>query len=700
MHGEQESAEDEVEVSRIVPRSIQNLDSEKEIRMNEALKKKDEQIRFLTEQNKELTASLDYSEEELRMLKLEKAAVEADNKTIREDNIQLQSNATCAAGELDDFKSGHEDMESQLLVSMRRSAELLKLLEVEEANMADIQAQFDKCKKESMALEQKYQALVGLSSEANQNAKSAARENKLKAEEIRVLRLEVEGLRQKNSELTRKNTIDLSDAQEQLSLSKQNRYELLEKLEKQAHTSRLAEDQLKELEQSLHDLRLKSSDLETQLRLESNARISQDEINRDLVDKLKAASEEKEKLALDLKTSDEQCKKWQDEAYKRAQGIQELSQSVFETKERLAQCERASKTSSKELSKKEQECFSLKKKLSKAIDDITEERRKREKMEAEKRGSDDQLRVVKQSLNQLGNKLKEEAKARIQAEDSLKVETEKKQTLEVRCGTVVNMMETHCVTISTQKEELKNKESQICSLSQRNNALQSQLAHEKENNKTVTMDLKDLQKSLNEMRIKFEALTEKTKIQEEQAVNRELNDLQSKGRKSDSHLAGGQLRFFVDSKRSLGQILIKGKCSKDKAWIEEKGCNSFLRKALKGQNPQEVLVQRIAELYGMILLSEEKLESSTEEIKSKNENIDLIDRELNKMHSCVVKEEESKLRILRNYIRVVKESASLGKLGSAEDGKKAGEVRVGGIYLPEVCLRMRIIFFSSLTMET
>ncbi len=700
MYWEQDSAQDEeTDTSILAPRSIHDLDSAKQRSMSESLKMKDEQIRILTEQNKELTTSLDYSEEALRMLKIEKAAIEEDNKTIRESNIRLQSKATCAAGELEDIKSCHDDKESELQVSMRRSAELIKLLEAEEANTAEIQAQLDKCKKESIELEQKYKTLVEFSKESNQNVKSAARENELKSEEIRVLRLEVEGLRRKNSELTRKNTIDLSDAQEQLSLSKQNRYELLEKLEKQEYASKEAEDQAKELEQSLHDLRLKSSNLETQLRLESNARISQDEINRDLVDKLKATSDEKEKLALDLKKSDEQCKRWQDEAYKRAQGIQELSQSVFETKERLAQSERASKTSSKELSKKEQECFALKKKLSKVIDDINDERRKRERAEAEKRGLEDQLRVVKQSLSQLGSKLKEETKAKIRAEDLCKLEKEKKQTLEVRCGTLVNMMETHCVTISTQEEELKNKDSQICSLSQRFNTLQSQLAQEKENNIIATKDLKDSEKSLKEARIELEAVTEKMKIQEEQTVHRELNALHSKNNKSDIHLAGGQLRFFVERKGSLGQISIDGKCPKDKAWIEEKGCNTFLRKTLKGQNSQEALVQRIAELYGMILLSEEKLESSMEDIKSKNERIDLIDRELIKMHSYVVKEEESKHRILRSYIRAVKTSVSSGQLGSAEDGGQKSEVVAGGIYLPEVRLRVRsmFLFFSSST---
>ena len=92
----------------------------------------------------------------------------------------------------------------------------------------------------------------------------------------------------------------------------------------------------------------------------------------------------------------------------------------------------------------------------------------------------------------------------------------------------------------------------------------------------------------------------------------------------------------------------------------------FLRKVLgSGSSPakQEPLVKKIAELYGAILFGEEKLEHANDVVKAKDEEVACIERELNSIQTSVLKEEESKRKILLRYIRAVKASVSLGEPG-------------------------------------
>ena len=57
---------------------------------------KDEQLRILQEQNSHLLKSLDNVEEEANRVQLEKLAIEEENRTLRDQNFELQSKARAA----------------------------------------------------------------------------------------------------------------------------------------------------------------------------------------------------------------------------------------------------------------------------------------------------------------------------------------------------------------------------------------------------------------------------------------------------------------------------------------------------------------------------------------------------------------------------------------------------------------------------
>jgi len=641
---------------------------------------------MLSVQNSQLISSLDRAEEELGTVQLEKLTTEEENRNLRESNFELQAKAKSAEGRLEEIKSGYDDVESQLDTMTTKNAELFNLLEREESNTAKITSELEICKIESSTLGEKYNTLVLSSRDSEEAAKNATRENQLKADEIRVLRTEVDQLRQKNSELTIQSTVELESVHEQLRLRKEKQYQLLGKLQSQEEASRHAEDHVKDLEQSVRDWRQKSSELQTALQLETNARISQDNSHRTLTIDFESTSAENKELSSQLHELEQDRLTLEAEARDNGEQLREMAEKVFQLLERLKLAELGKKKSMEALTKKEQELFALKKQQNKISEDNANQRRIREKAEAEKRVVDDQLRGLKKVNSQLSQKLKEEAKSRIREEGACKEANEKVRTLDGRLAFLLNRLQTDEEARSVQHEEIKKMESQLQNITQRCETLQTKLTQAEDSSRDANERLQESDKQLKETKIKQKSMEQSLQLQEENELKAERKAIQSKG-KSDNSLAGGQLRFFVDNRPSLGQVaVITGKCPKDKVWIDEKGCNNFLRKVLKCQNTQEPLIKRMAELYGAILFGEEQVEQVKTDLKAREEEIDHFGRELNRIETDVLREEESKRRILLRYIRAVKASVSLGEPGCEEDRKEVGGVGAGKINLPEANL--------------
>ncbi|KAL3770514.1 hypothetical protein ACHAWO_002231 [Cyclotella atomus] len=662
--------------------SIQELQTAKESRASDALKMKDEQIRILTEQNNKLLASLDRTEEELSTFQLEKLTIEEENRTLRKSNFELQIRTKSAEGQLADIKSAHEDLELQMSTMTSKNTELFKLLQAEEANMTKVKHELEQCKTDLTTLHEKYSDLVQSSKEAQNAADNASRENTLKTEEIRVLRMEVDQLKQKNTELHNHTTVELEAVNEQLRLRKEKQYQLLGELQSQEENSRQAEDHAKELEQCVQELRQKNSELQTALRLETNSRVSQVNSNRTMSIDLQSISAENKELSSKLNELEQDRLKFEAEARDNGDQLREMAEKVFQLLERLKLAELGKKKLTEALAKKEQELFTIKKLQNKMTEDVLDMKRIRERVEAEKRDLEDQLRGLKKVNTHFGHKLKEEAKLRLKEEEACKEANDKIQTLDGRLAFLLNRLQTDEEARSVQQGELKKMESQVQIMAQKCDALQTKLSDSESSNRETNDKLNQAEKQLKDSKIKLDSMEQTLQMQEDKALHAERKAIQMKDG-NESHLAGGQLRFFVDNRPSLGYLVIAGKTPKDKAWMEEKGCNVFLRKVTKSQNAVESLTKKIAELYGIIVSREEKNEMALNEVKAREEDLERMYRELNKMQGLVCSEEESKRRILLRYIRAVKASVSLGEPGCEEDRKEVGRVGAGRIHLPE-----------------
>ena len=672
-------------------RSIEDIRSAKDARMTESIKSRDEQIRILSEQNQKLTSqlslinhSLDQAEEELTACQVAKSSMSKENQALREKNCHLHAKTESSEGHLNSMS----DVESQMETMSTRNAELFRLLEQEEVSNEKVAAELEMCKKNEQCLQEKYSALVQSCKVAETRADSASRDNRLKAEEIRVLRLENDQLKQNNSKLEIKSTVELEAAEEQLRLRKEKQYQLLGKLQSQEATSRQTEERTVEMEKNIKELRERLSELQTALRLETSARISENDANRRLTIELKALTSDNKELNSTMQGLEQDRLALEAEARCNGEQLREMAEKVFQLLERLKLAELGKKKSMEALSRKEQELFATKKQYNRLSEDVLEQKRRREKVELEKRALEEQLRGLKKANNQLGHKLKEEAKLRIRAEENSNACDEKVHTLDGRIAFLLNRLQLDEETISVQQEDIKKLDTQLHSATLRCETIQDKLTQAEESGRATDTKLVTSQKQLKEAKINLEAMEQSLTAKDENDFRAERKAIQMKDKSSDNNKqqgAGGgrQHHFFVDSRSSVGHVVITGKCPKDKAWIEERGCTSFLRRTFKAHNPQEALVKKIAELYNTILFDEEDKEEYEMKIKSRDEDVESLNRELNRIQAEVCAEEESKRRVLLRYIRAVKASVSLGEPGSEEYRHEVGTVGAGRIHLPE-----------------
>ena len=642
----------------------------------------EEQHRASSLQNHDLISSLGRTEEDLETLRHERYSLEKENRSLMESNNNLLVRTMAAEGRLDEAKSEYDVLESQLKTMTTKNKELFCLFEQEGAKTAKVMSDLEVCRMELQCIGAKYNALVEASGATEVTNTHAIRENQLKTEEIRLLRSEMDQLKQQNSELRIKSTVEIEAVEEQLRLRKEKQYQLLGKLQSQEEACRQSEDRMKELEQEIRDLRQKSSELHTALQLEASARLSQDNHNRSMAIDFQGTSTENKELRSKLQDAEQARLKLEAEARDNGDQLREMAEKVFQLLERLKLAELAKKKSMDALEKKEHELFTLKKQHTKIVEENINQKKMNEQMDAKRQLIEDQLRGLQKVNSQLGQKLKDETKTRMQEEEACNEAKEKVHILDGRLAFLLNKLQTDEEARSVQQEDIKKMESQLQVTSQRCEMLQTKLTQAEDGMRDATDKLQRTEQLLNETQIKNQSMEQIIKEHEENALREERKSIQSKERFNKIY-SGGNVRFFVDS-NTIGHIVIAGKCPKDKVWIDKSGCNNSLRKILKSQNTQELLIKRIAEMYGLLLCGEEQLEKVSADLKAREDDMERINRELIGIQGDVLKEEDSKRIILLRYVRAVKASASLGETGCEEDRKEVGGVGTGIINLPEV----------------
>ena len=660
-----------------------DIKNAREARTAEALKIKDQQIRILTEQNNKLLEAIEKGEEEINAIELEKAYVDDENRQLRESNFIVQSQAKVNGAEFERLQEEERERDIQLKIITTQHAEVLKLLESEEEKCSRLSTDLNDVQTELRDLKVKHTCLVDDANSTKEDAAKMSKKSELQGEEIRLLRSEVETLKSQRSEEAMKASVEIESLQEQLRVRKEKQYQLLEKLQNQEAARRRAEDQASTMEESLQKLHSKSSSAETKLQLEISSKLSQADLNKKLTSENDVLLEKNKEMMAKMQKMEQDQVRMEAESRENGEQLREMAEKVFQLLERLKLAELGKTRSLEALRSKEDEAHGLKKKLASLVKDHSKEAKLRGQLQNDQEVLENQVRDLKKHSLQLGQRCKEEARLKVKLDDAKREGETKIKTLNARMSFLLNKLQTDEEAKGRQKEEMNNIQKQMETCMANNRDLQRQLDTFTSKSMALEESLREKEAQLDSTRIKLDALQQLYSEQDE--MREEANERQAMiGSDNNPTLAGGRLRFFVENKPTLGLFVLKAKNGKDRDWLDKNHCNVFMKKASKSQNREDLLLQKVAETFGIILTREEENNKLIADLEGRATELEKLTRKLSFIHERLDVEEESKRRTLLKYINAVKASVSLGEEGCEINREEVGSIGAGKIHLAEV----------------
>ena len=669
--------------------TLSELKNAREARTTEALRIKDEQIRILTDQNNKLLQSMEKSEEEISAIQLAKAHVDEENRQLRESNFNIQSQAKVSGAEYEEMKDNLMEKETQLHKISIQHAQVLKLLEKEEEKSSNTSSTLKQTQQELIDLKVKHTTISNDFASTKSDLEELSKKSTLQSEEIRLLKAELEALKLKSSDEALKSSVEIESLQEQLRVRKEKQYQLLDKLQNQEEARRNAEDGLASLEESLQKLHSKSSSAETRLQLEISSKLSQEDMNNKLRNDNNSLMEKNKELSAQVQKMENEHIKMETDARENGEQLREMAEKVFQLLERLKLADLGKNRAMDALRSKEDEAFSLKKKLTSLGKEHGKECRLRNQLQETTSVLEQQVKDLKKQNVQLGHRCKEEARLKIKLDDSNREAEAKVKKLDARISLLLNKIKTDEEARGAQKVELETLQSQLDEATETKSMLQQQAEMSAGKLMELEKNLIEKQNEVDEIRIKLDALQQ---LQDEQdsmldeAKKREESIKENK----NPQLAGGRLRFFIDDKQAVGLILLKAKSSKDREWLEKNNYNHFMKKMSKSQKKVDMLLNKTAEMVGIIMCKEEEISELNQQLETNKTEVEKTNRKLKIVHDRLNIEEESKRRTLIKYIRAVKASVSLGEAGCEKNREEVGGIGQGKINLPEVSVRQFI----------
>lgn len=578
------------------------------------------------------------------------------------------------------------DKEKQLRIMTDQNSELLRLLESEESLTSGLQSEVAELRAELDEIRQKHGALLTTAKTHEELATKAAREGQLRAEEIRLLRAETEQLKQQNAELKMKTQVEVEALQEQLRVRKEKQYQLLEKLQAQEESKRQAEDQVAGMEEQLRALHARNIELETQLQVEARKVQNLEDVNKELQVENGNMYNQNKDLQLKIEKSERERLRMEAEARDSGEQLREMAEKVFQLLERLKLAELGKTKAMEALKKKEQDMVGLQKKNARLIKESTEEGRARVKAELDVKVLQDQVRTLKQHNQALAQKSKEEAAAKVKAQEEAQQLEEKLRTMESRLSFLLNKVQADEEARLVQVEDRKKLEAQVISLTEKCDEMQHKLSEMGESNRVITQAMRLKQEELNELQVKYESLWKDMEARDAQdgivqggaETGGEADMSGAKPGAPDDidnvRLNEGRGRFYIEAKSIGGGsiLVLRGRKPLYREWLEKQNINEFLKRAQKTTRFRDLIVEKMAAVYGLLMVEEEEKLQVVAELGTRDKQIDHLQKKLAYLQDGLATEEDAKRRMLLRYIHAVKEHAM-----SLTDG-------VGGVLqLPE-----------------
>ena len=435
------------------------------------------------------------------------------------------------------------------------------------------------------------------------------------------------------------------------------------------------------MEEQLRSLHARNVELETQLQFEARIKQNLEETNKDLQLECNNANSANQELQAKIDKSEKERLRMESEARDSAEQLREMAEKVFQLLERLKLAELGKTKAMEALKKKELDMVALQKKNARLIKESTEEGRARVKAELDVKVLQDQVRAIKKHNSQLTQKSKEEAHARVKAVEENDQLKEKMTVVESRLSFLLNKVQSDEEARVIQTEDRKKLEAQVQTLTAKCEEFHHKLSETGESNRIITQAMRLKQEELNEVTMKYELLykeTESRDMNEDRGGSGEQDMSGAKAGAPDDidnvRLNEGRGRFYVEVKTIGGgsMLLLRGRKPLYREWMDKQSVNEFLKRCQKTTRFRDMVIEKIASLYGLLMVEEEEKNKIIVEVQSRDKLIDHLQKKLLYVQDCLATEEDAKRRMLLRYIHAIKEQAA-----NATDG-------LGGVLqLPE-----------------
>jgi hypothetical protein len=363
--------------------------------------------------------------------------------------------------------------------------------------------------------------------------------------------------------------------------------------------------------------------------------------NKELQSKIEKSEKERLRMEAEARDSGDQ--------------LREMAEKVFQLLERLKLAELGKTKAMEALKKKEQDMVALQKKNARLIKESTEEGRARVKAELDIKVLQDQVRALKKHNTDLSQKAKDEAKEKVKAIEECEVYIEKNKTLESRLSFLLNKVQADEEARIIQAEDRKKLEAQVLSFTEKCEELQLKLTETGESNRIITHAMRLKQTELNELQKKYDALSKELELREgnEDPAGGASVDMSGArpGAPDDIEnvrLNEGRGRFYVEAKTVGGGafLMLRGRRPLYTDWLDKKGVNDFLKKSQKTTRFRDLVVERFGGVYGLLMVEEEEKVKMIEELKSRDNQIDYLQKKLQYVQDHLAIEEDAKRRML------------------------------------------------------
>lgn len=251
---------DEIDVDSHIPsalntkiqmRSAEEFKAARDARSLDALKVKDNQIQLLTEQNNTLLNTINKMEDDFTTLQMERLNIQEQQESTIQNITELNIKLKSSESHIKRITIDYSEKEKQLILLSNQNSELLRSLEHQENEQLILQETLHNLTNDTSTINQRYTQLCAQYKTLEESSKQTITDNNLKTEEIRLLKVETEQLRNINNTIKNKIECEIENLNEQLRIRKEKQYHLLEKVNISEEAKRHAEDKVYNLEESI-----------------------------------------------------------------------------------------------------------------------------------------------------------------------------------------------------------------------------------------------------------------------------------------------------------------------------------------------------------------------------------------------------------------------------------------------------------------